>query len=145
MKSRTGPWVRVQLIREKVTVDRIKVQSSGDVYALLKEGAQSWDREHLVTIMLDTDQCVIGIEEVAVGSLTIAPIVPRELFKGLILANAEAFILLHNHQGDRRPSSVDIEMTKQLKTASELLGFRFHDHIIIGRDGYTSFLDDGYW
>ncbi len=68
------------------------------------------------------------------------------MFKAIILANAAAFIVAHNHpSGDPAPSRDDIEITRRLKEAAEILGVRFLDHIVIGRGRYVSFVEDGYW
>eukprot|EP01034_Spumella_vulgaris_P007397 gene7397-9432_t len=54
--------------------------------------------------------------------------------------NAAALILVHNHpSGDPKPSRDDIEMTREIKTASEALGITIHDHLVIGRKGHASF------
>jgi DNA repair protein RadC len=48
------------------------------------------------------------------------------------LSNAAAIILAHNHpSGDLTPSSEDINITKRLKEAGDLLGIKVIDHIII--------------
>jgi DNA repair protein RadC len=95
--------------------------------------------------MLDKDHRVLGIEEVSIGSATAAMVHPREVFKGLILANADAFVAVHSHLGDATPSREDLDITQELKAAADLLGIRFLDHVIIGRNRYVSFGDDGYW
>ena len=48
--------------------------------------------------------------------------------------------MLHNHpSGDPKPSRDDIEMTKEIRRASEALGISIHDHLVIGRKGHASF------
>src|SRR2546422_6662267 len=109
-----GPRVRVELVRESEPAESIPVRGSGDAYALLREEVATWDRERFLTLMLNNKHILIGIEEVSVGSLTAAIIHPREVFKGLILANAAAFIAAHNHpSGDPTPSKEDIEITRR--------------------------------
>ena len=50
---------------------------------------------------------------------------------------------LHNHPtGDPSPSREDIEITRRLKEAGEIIGVKLLDHIIIG-DGYLSFVSQG--
>src|SRR4051812_2795220 len=49
-------------------------------------------------------------------------------------------VLLHNHpSGDPTPSRADIAMTQQIAEVARPLGIELHDHIIVGRDGHTSF------
>ena len=69
---------------------------------------------------------------------------PREVFADPITDRASAIIVAHNHPaGGLNPSKEDIEVTKQLKSAGEILGIRMLDHIILNHKGYYSFLEDG--
>lgn len=53
-------------------------------------------------------------------------------------------ILLHNHpSGDAAPSRQDIETTKIIKEAGDIIGIRLIDHIIIGDNEYVSFNERG--
>lgn len=57
---------------------------------------------------------------------------------------ATAIILVHNHpSGQLRPSQADKEITKKIAQAGEHLEIRLLDHIIITRESYYSFADDG--
>ena len=52
---------------------------------------------------------------------------------------------MHNHpSGDPEPSEGDITMTREIKEAAEKLGIVLHDHVIIGKNGTTSFKSAGY-
>ena len=52
--------------------------------------------------------------------------------------------IAHNHPGITcQPSYSDVEFTKWAIAALEVLGVKFLDHIIIGRDGAYSFKKDG--
>jgi DNA repair protein RadC len=69
---------------------------------------------------------------------------PRELFKTACLVNAAAVIVLHNHpSGDPTPSNEDIAITRRLKECGELLGIKVLDHLIIGDDRFSSFVELG--
>jgi len=59
---------------------------------------------------------------------------------------AAAIIFVHNHpSGDPTPSKEDIEITRRLREAGEMMGVRVLDHVIIGKGRFVSFVDDGYW
>jgi hypothetical protein len=67
----------------------------------------------------------------------------REVYKSALLSSAAAIIILHNHPtGDPAPSREDIEITRRLKEAGEIIGVRLLDHIIIG-DSFVSFVERG--
>jgi DNA repair protein RadC len=88
---------------------------------------------------------VAGLNLVSIGSLTAALVHPREFLKALIIGNAAAAIVVHNHpSGDPAPSAEDLALTKRLREVSDLVGIRLLDHIILGHDGaYCSLADNG--
>ena len=108
--------------------------------------ANETDREGFWVILLDGRNRVVGINLIALGSLTSALIHPRETYKGAILANAAALILLHNHpSGDPTPSAEDVSLTRRLSEVGELLGIRVLDSIVIGENGaFRSLAEEGY-
>ena len=69
---------------------------------------------------------------------------PREVFKAAILNNASRIICLHNHpSGDPEPSKEDIEITRRLVEAGEIIGIEVLDHVIIGEQRYLSMKERG--
>ena len=53
-------------------------------------------------------------------------------------------ILVHNHpSGDPTPSKADIQVTQDIKKAAAPLGVVLHDHVIIGRNRYSSLSELG--
>jgi len=81
---------------------------------MVREQAESWDREHFLTVALDGKGRAIGYEEVSIGSLTASLVHPREVFKALFLVNAASFIVVHNHpSGDPTPSPEDLVSFRQ--------------------------------
>jgi DNA repair protein RadC len=90
-------------------------------------------KEYFMALHLDAKNRICCVDEVSIGSLNQAIVHPREVFKTALLSSAAAIILLHNHpSGDPTPSREDIEITKRLKKAGEVLGIILIDHIIIG-------------
>jgi DNA repair protein RadC len=129
------PVFRVQLIRE-VGLERPQVENPCDAAQILCRYLENEDREHFVTLMMDTQNRIIGIHTVSIGTLNCAVISAREVFKAAILANAASIILAHNHpSGDVTPSPEDIKVTENLKKAGKLLDIEVLDHVIVGEDG----------
>lgn len=94
---------------------------------------QNKTQEHFIMLALNTKNAVIGIHTVHIGSLNISVVHPRDVFQRAILNNAGAIMVLHNHpSGDPTPSNEDIEVTRRLIDAGEILGIDVLDHIIIG-------------
>jgi DNA repair protein RadC len=78
------------------------------------------------------------------GSIQETLVHPIDVFKPLITTNSPGFILVHNHpSGDSAPSPQDVMVTKRMLEAGKLMGLRMLDHIIMGRDSYFSFADEG--
>ena len=143
-RYRKAPRVRIELVRDSEELDAHLIRSARDVWSLLRHEIEVWDRERFLTLLLDGRHRTIGLEEVSVGTATASLVHPREIFKALVLANATAFILVHNHpSGTPDPSAEDREVTKRIKAASELMGIRLLDHIVIGCEGFYSFAEAG--
>lgn len=100
-------------------------------------------KEYFIAAHVDGKNRIVCIDQISVGSLNQSIVHPRETFKSALLSSAAAIILIHNHPtGDPTPSREDMEITRRLKDAGELLGIKVLDHIIIG-DTYTSFVSQG--
>ena len=96
--------------------------------------------EQFRILFLDRKNVLIADEVQQRGTIDHAPVYPREVVKRALALNAAALILVHNHpSGDPKPSRDDIEMTREIKAASEALGITIHDHLVIGRKGHASF------
>ena len=137
-----GIRCRVCLVRENTSEEIIKINNESDAYELVKDELVNSDREMLLSIMLTVKNDLIGVETVSLGSVTASTTTPRDIFKSAILANAVAIIVCHNHpSGELVPSKNDIEITKQLVAAGELLGIKVLDHLILSNQGYKSLRD----
>lgn len=89
--------------------------------------------EYFYMAALNAAGGVVGIHEVAHGSLEACPVHPREVFKRALANNAHSIIIAHNHpSGDATPSGQDIETTKRLIDCGRLLGIPVVDHVIVG-------------
>lgn len=127
---------------------KTKVHCAEEVSLLLrrvleKEDAISKDAEHFWVISLKSNNCVICIELVSIGSLNNTCTHPREVFRRSIINGAASIIVGHNHpSGETTPSTEDRQFTKRLKEVGEIVGIKLLDHIIIG-ENYFSFADEG--
>lgn len=95
--------------------------------------------EMFISIALNFKGAVIGYSVISIGDLCSTSTHPREVFKFLISCNAGAVIFIHNHPSeDCTASTVDIETTKRLVAAGEILGIPVIDHVIVGGNHYIS-------
>lgn len=113
--------------------------SASTVYDYFFPKLEGLKKEVFITLLLDTKLKLIKEVKVSEGTLNQSLIHPREVFKEAVKESAYAVILVHNHpSGDPSPSEQDIEITKKLKKASEILEIPILDHVIIGRERYFS-------
>ncbi len=97
-------------------------------------------REQFRVLFLDKKNALIADEVQGTGTVDHTPVYPREVVRRALELSATALVLVHNHpSGDPSPSQADIEMTKLIVDSCRPLGILVHDHIIIGRNGHTSF------
>jgi DNA repair protein RadC len=100
--------------------------------------------EEFWIMLLNKGNKVLGTERISEGGLTGTVADPRRIFNYAIKAGATSIILSHNHpSGNLRPSGTDIDLTKKLAKAGELLDISVFDHLIIGENNYYSFADEG--
>lgn len=107
-------------------------------------GLEDLAEEKFVMLCFNTKNAVVGAFEVSKGSLNTSIVHPREVFKRAILSNASAILIAHNHpSNDLTPSNDDINITKQLKSAGDIIGIKVLDHLIIGEGKFYSFKEHG--
>src|SRR4030067_827392 len=120
------------------------VQTPEDVASLVRGRLRDKKKEYFLAILLDTRNRLIRVAEVSVGSLDSSIVHPREVFKEAISASAAAVIFVHNHpSGCTEASPDDVNLTKRLAEAGEIVGIDVLDHIIIGGRSHVSLKREG--
>ena len=100
--------------------------------------------EHFGLMMLDTRHRLIRTSIISVGTLNSSPAHPREIFREAASAAAAAIVLFHNHpSGDPIPSRDDVDLTRRLVQAGEIMGIDVIDHVILADTRYFSFREAG--
>src|SRR4029078_2175918 len=98
------------------------------------------DKDQSRVLFLDKRNQVIADELQQTGTVDHTPVYPREVVKRALELSATAIILAHNHTSAApTPSRADIQMTQSIVEITKPLGISVHDHIIIGKEGHTSF------
>ncbi len=124
--------------------NRPYVESSSDILKLLYQEMRDLDQEVFKVVLLNGQNHVMRIVEVAKGTLTSARISPREVVKVALRHSAAALVFVHNHpSGVAQPSDDDEKMTRDLVFTCRFMGVKVHDHIIIGDNDKFSFADAG--
>lgn len=121
------------------------IRSPQDAAAYLIERLQLESQEKFYCLYLNTKNQVVFEKTIFVGSLNASIVHPREVYKEALKWSAASIIVAHNHpSGDPTPSHEDIQVTRRLKEAGEILGIECLDHLIIGADRYVSLKEKGY-
>ena len=117
------------------------VSNSEDIAKYYMEKLRDKKKEHFIAVFLDSRNKIIKDEVISVGTLNASLVHPREVFKEAIKHSANSIILVHNHpSGDCEPSAEDQEVTKKMKQASEIIGIKLLDHVIVSGTNLISIL-----
>lgn len=126
-------------ISRPINNSKIQIKSPKDVASLLIDELKYEKREIVKVLMLNSKNIVIKIQDISLGGISRAEIELNVILRETIKIGASKIILVHNHpSGDVLPSKADIEITRKLKSATEILDIQLLDHIIIGDGKYTS-------
>jgi DNA repair protein RadC len=118
---------------------RPELRSPERVHAHVAPELAGLDRERLLALLLDGQHRLRRTELVGQGTLTSSLVHPREVFRAAIREAAAAVIVVHNHpSGDPEPSAEDLEVTRRLVSAGQLVGIPLLDHVVVAEGGFVS-------
>jgi DNA repair protein RadC len=127
--------------------ERPRITQAVDIVAMLRSIWNNDKLEYLeesYAIYVNMGNRVVGAMFLSRGGTTSCVIDPRILFGTALKIGASGIIIAHNHpSGTLKPSINDIEITDKLKRGGDLLKIKLLDHIIITREGYYSFMEEG--
>ncbi len=130
--------------REEEVGVKPKISSSRDAYELLNSKLADLDHEEFWILILSRSNQVKEKVCISRGGISGTVVDARLIFKHAIEQLASGVILCHNHpSGNLKPSDADLELTRKLKAAGQLLDIKVYDHIIFTDQGYFSFADEG--
>ena len=96
-------------------------------------------REIIKVLMLNSKNMIKRIQDISYGGISSANVESCIILKEVIKIGAQKIILVHNHpSGDPTPSKADIDLTRKIKRAAEIMDIQLLDHIVIGEDKYSS-------
>ena len=114
------------------------IRSPRDIYQLSLDLVPA-KQEHFAVYFLNSKNHVIERKTIFIGTLNASVAHPREVFRAAIEHASASIICVHNHpSGDPTPSPEDIDMTKRLYEAGEIVGIDVLDHVIVSKNGYIS-------
>lgn len=105
-----------------------------------------YDKEVFLVVCMDAGRRVIACRKVFEGNVNSVNISIRALVDIVLQQRASRVVIAHNHlSGNALPSSEDLETTRKIKEALEIVGVILEDHIIVADDDYVSFLQSGFF
>ena len=133
-------------LKNKKLVDKetLKILNKDILLKYLRNKIGYEEIEKFYVLYLSSSNEVIKFEENSVGTLDRSSVYPREIYKKVINLNAKSLILAHNHPSDNiTPSKSDIELTNEIAKGLKNFGALLIEHIIITKNSYFSFLEEG--
>lgn len=129
----------------KATIDRgERLTSPERVANYYMQDMRHLTREVVLLVLLDSKSQIIKDMLISSGTVSSSILPQREIYLMALKYEAVSIIILHNHpSGDPTPSKEDIQVTKRLKEAGNLIGIKLMDHIIIGDNKYISLSEQG--
>ena len=115
-----------------------------DVRRLLGEEMGALCQEQVRVLLLDRRNRVVGQRTIYQGNTYASVVRPAEVLRPAVVEGVPHLIIAHNHpSGDPSPSSQDMQVTKDLREAADLLGLKLLDHVVIGANEVVSLKDQG--
>lgn len=121
-----------------------KFRHPSDVYELCKTlRLDTYAEEHVFLLIFDTQMHFKSFIEIGIGSNDACVLDRRGIAQKLLMLNAGAFIIVHNHtSGDSTPSKTDIDSAKIISRLGEIIGIPLKDSIVLGDNSYSSIKDN---
>lgn len=137
--------IALTLYREKIeNKDILTIKSKNNLLSYLRGEIGYSPREEFKILFLDSSNKLIASETLFSGTIDKSAIYPREIVERVIKNRAKSVIFAHNHpSGNISPSKKDIELTQYMYDSLKLLEIRLLDHIIVTKNSYFSFLEEG--
>jgi len=129
--------------------EKIKILNSDGIYGimqriLLREDKIDQNREHFWVIGLETNNRILFIELISLGTVNKTIAEPMEVFSFALQKRAVKIILCHNHpSGELKPSEADKDVSDRLIQVGIIVNTQVIDHLIISDKSYLSFADTG--
>lgn len=124
--------------------NKIILKTPSQIYNYIKSELIFKNQEYFYCLYVNTKKELIERKLLFMGTVNKSIVHPREVFKHAYLCSASGIICVHNHpSGDVSPSIEDINLTNNLVDIGCVNGIPIVDHIIVGKDNYYSFYEDG--
>ena len=102
------------------------------------------EREAMIVLYLNNSNTTVGFSTAGIGGITSTVVDVRLILRDALLTGSTSIILCHNHPSQSlKPSQADLNLTKKVKMAGEIMDIKLLDHLILTENSYYSFTDSG--
>lgn len=133
----------IELGRRFYAIKDKRITTPGDIFPLIAHFADR-RQEHFICISLNGAHEVISARQITSGLVNRTVVHPREIYADPITDRACAIVVAHNHpSGNMEPSKEDVDITRRLQQAGQILGIPLLDHLVFCKESYFSFVEHG--
>lgn len=126
------------------TPEKTSISSARDSYNVFSQHLSDLRTEEFWAIFLNQKNQIVYKTQISKGGISGTLVDVRVLFRIALEHFATSIIVAHNHpSGSLKPSLEDIQITKNIKNAGEILNITLLDHLIIGDNSFLSFAEEG--
>lgn len=147
MINPTNEIAEIKVSYNSVSTPEVKITSVQKAAEIL---LSTWDKdtielqEEFKVMFLNRTNLVLGIYPLSKGTSSATLVDVKLIFGAALKSNASGIIITHNHpSGNLKPSDADIDLTKKIKKCADFLDITLIDHIIVTKNGYFSFSNEG--
>ena len=141
------PEVKLRLNRSSRKKLSGNISDSKDVAEFIRKIYKRGEielQEQFIVLYLDRANHVIGYYRHTKGSISGTITDVRIILAAALKSASTSIIIAHNHpSGNLKPSEADIQLTQKIKESANTMDISVLDHLIITKDGYYSFADEG--
>ncbi|MCD7710215.1 MAG: DNA repair protein RadC [Porphyromonadaceae bacterium] len=130
--------------KSEEVVQKQRIKNSKDAYDWIYKRLADLSQEEFWIVTLNSANGIMDTKRISEGGLASTPVDMRRLFRPVLLQQAAAMMVFHNHpSGNCKPSPEDDQLTKKIKSAATQLDIRLLDHLIVSGNTYYSYADEG--
>jgi DNA repair protein RadC len=130
--------------RAAAVEEKRKIVNPTDLVELMQIKNAYLDYEEFWVVFVNQGSLFLGLKNFGKGGITSTSVDVRLIVQKALEIKATGIFVCHNHpSGDIEPSKSDLQLTAQIKNASGLMHIQLLDHIIVCKEEYYSFLENG--
>lgn len=129
---------------EQEIPQRAMIKDSKSAFEIFQPHLSDLYVEEFWAVFLNQSNKVLYQTKLTQGGINESIVDVRLLFRTALEHFATGVIVAHNHpSGNLKPSQMDLNITKKIVQAGNVLNISVMDHIIVGQNNYFSFANEG--